>query len=48
MLTYNPVPVLSPESIPELCVVHHVLTVSVDEAGEGPRLGVVSEAQTWE
>lgn len=47
ILTYNPVRVLSPESVPDLGVVHHVTTVSVDHSRGGPRLAVVSEPQIY-
>ena len=46
ILTYNPVRVLSPASIPDLGVVHHVTTVSVDHSRPGPRsTTMVSEPQ---
>ena len=47
MLTYNPVRVLSPESIPDLSVVHHILTVSVHHSRGEPGTPVVSEPQIY-
>ena len=47
MFTYNPVPVLSPESVPDLGGVPHLTTVSVHHSRGGPRLGVVSEPQIY-
>ena len=47
MLTYNPVRVLSPESIPDLSVVDHIITVSVHHSRGGPGKAVVSEPQIY-